>query len=372
MSFRILQADTSTNARTGRLTTSHGAADTPVFMPVGTRGSVKTVSPRELGELKVPIILGNTYHLNVRPGPKVIEAAGGLHQFMSWDKSILTDSGGYQVFSLAKLREITNEGVRFRSHLDGSTMFLGPLEAMELQRCFGSDIAMVFDDCPPYPCSWEAASISLNRTHQWAGQCRQFERAPGQIYFGIIQGSVYQDLREKSVSALVDMGFDGYAIGGLSVGEPVEEMYKVLDWVLPGLPKSLPRYLMGVGTPLQIVNAVSCGVDLFDCVLPTRVGRNGCAYTRHGMEQIKAGRNKQNFNPIEENCECYACQNFTRAYIRHLLNVEEILGLRLLSLHNLYFYSELMNQIKLSIKQNRFAEFRNGFIESYRPTKREE
>ncbi len=367
MVYSILQRDKHTSSRTGIIKTVHGDIVTPAFMPVGTQGSVKSVSPRELDEINASIILSNTYHLNIRPGVEVIRAAGGLHQFMNWNKPILTDSGGYQVFSLAKLRRITDEGVEFQSHLDGSKMFLGPKEAMAIQAVLGSDIAMVFDECPPYPCDHEAASRSLTRTLRWAAQCRTQARAPGQLYFGIIQGSNHRDLRLRAVEETVRMDFDGYAIGGVSVGEPEDVMYAVVDWVAAALPDEKPRYVMGVGTPPQIVAAVAKGIDMFDCVLPTRVGRNGCAYTKDGMLQIKGARYKADFTPIAIDCGCYACRNFTRAYIRHLLNVGEILGLRLLTLHNLFFYESLMATIRERINHGTFAEYKEEFLSRYKP-----
>ena len=301
---------------------------------------------------------------------EIIKAAGGLHQFMNWGRPILTDSGGYQVFSLANLSKITDNGVEFRSHLDGAKMFLGPQEALDIQECLGSDIAMVFDDCPPYPCKKEDAEISLNRTLDWARQSRQSQKSSGQLHFAIVQGSAYKDLRKQSAKTLVNLEFDGYAIGGLSVGEPEEIMYDVIKWVVPELPYEKPRYLMGVGTPPQILRAISMGIDMFDCVLPTRVGRNGCAYTAEGMLQIKGGRYKKDFSPIEKSCSCYACQNFTKAYIRHLLNVGEILGLRLLTLHNLHFYQKLMENARRFITQNRFQSFLEKFLNHYSTPKK--
>ena len=367
MQFSVTHNDTESLARAAWLKTAHGTIETPAFMPVGTRGTVKAVSPRELCELNSAIILCNTYHLWVRPGVESIESAGGLHQFISWDRPILTDSGGYQVFSLSRLRKITAEGVKFQSHLDGSPLFLGPKEAMGIQKALGSDIAMVFDECPPYPCEYNAAVISLDHTLKWAVDCREFDREPSQLYFGIVQGSVYQDLREKCLQALMGMDFDGYALGGLSVGEPEDVMFNVIDWLKHELPENKPRYLMGVGTPPQIVKAVAQGIDMFDCVLPTRVGRNGCAYTAAGMKQIKGGRYKNDSSPIESKCGCYACQNFTKAYIRHLLNVGEILGLRLLTLHNLYFYQKLMEDIRKTINDGTFSAFKQTFLNGYAP-----
>jgi queuine tRNA-ribosyltransferase len=368
MSFQLLSTDSRTAARRGVLTTAHGAIQTPVFMPVGTSATVKAMSPRELGEVGSQIILGNTYHLNLRPGMAVMAAAGGLHKFMGWDGPILTDSGGYQVFSLSKLRKVTPDGVHFQSHIDGSPLFLGPRESMDIQRIIGSDIAMVFDECTPYPATHDQARKSLELTLRWAEISRQQPRAPGQLVFGIVQGGFHQDLRELSARELQRLEFDGYALGGMSVGEPEAEMFAALDWCEPLLPEAQPRYLMGVGTPLQIVEAVARGIDMFDCVLPTRVARNGTAYTRDGSLPVKAGRFKDDFRPIDETCQCYTCRHFSRAYIRHLLNVGEILGARLMTIHNLHFYLALMCQIRDHLEAGTFADFRTEFVERYRRT----
>jgi len=284
---------------------------------------------------------------------------------MAWDGPILTDSGGYQVFSLSALRQISDQGVSFRSHLDGAALFLGPVEAMAIQRALGSDVAMVFDECPPFPCTRDRMAVSLERTRKWAETCRVQPRADGQQIFGIIQGGVYRDFREQAARGILDIGFDGYALGGLSVGEPEAEMFQVLDWVLPRLPDDQPRYLMGVGTPPQIVEAVARGVDMFDCVLPTRMARNGTAFTNGGPVPIKAGRYKNDFRPIDERCSCYACRNFSRAYVRHLLNANEILGSRLMTLHNLHFYLELCRRVRQSIEHGEFEEFRTVFRAVY-------
>ncbi len=372
MSFELSLTDSTSRARRGALVTAHGTIQTPAFMPVGTRGSVKAVSPQELVELQAEIILGNTYHLNLRPGMEIIRAAGGLHRFISWDRPILTDSGGYQVFSLAKLRRLKPHGVEFQSHIDGSPMFLGPREAMGIQRDLGSDIAMVLDECPPHPCTYDEAAASLALTLRWAGDCKEQPRAPGQLVFGIVQGSGYEPLRREAAQALTQIGFDGYAIGGVSVGEPEEMMYQAVEYAEPYLPTDQPRYLMGVGTPPQIVEAVARGVDMFDCVLPTRVGRNGSAFTATGMMQIKAGRFKDDFGPIEEGCGCYACRHFSRAYVRHLVNVDEILGLRLVTLHNLHFYLEMMRRIRQHLEAGSFDEYRREFHRQYVPPRREQ
>ncbi len=356
--FEILARDPASQARRGRLWTAHGPVETPVFMPVGTQGSVKAMSPAELHELDCRILLGNTYHLNDRPGMEVIEAVGGLHAFMGWDKAILTDSGGFQVFSLTRLRKMTPEGVEFRSPTDGATHFLGPREAMAIQRILGSDIAMLFDECPPYPCSREYACQAVERTLAWASLCVQQPRAPGQLYFGIVQGGVHPDLREHCARELVAMNCDGYAIGGVSVGEPDELILSGVDMGVVGLPESKPRYLMGVGGLVQMVEAIARGIDMFDCVLPTRVARNGTAVTRRGRYSVRNASYKMDKQPVEEGCGCYACRNFTRAYIRHLLNVNEILGVRLLTLHNMYCYLELLKEIRSAIEAGRFAQIR--------------
>jgi len=368
--FELLKTDGQTKARLGRLTTAHGVVDTPVFMPVGTQASVKALDPRELLETGTQIILGNTYHLNIRPGLEIIRAAGGLHKFMSWAGPILTDSGGFQVFSLAKIRKIQAHGVEFRSHLDGTLLFLGPKEAMEIQRTLGSDIAMVFDDCPPHTSTPRELRAAVDRTIRWARECREQPRGDGQLVFGIAQGAANAALREECVKALVALEFDGYAIGGVSVGEPEPEMMKAIEITEPWLPANRPRYAMGLGTPAQLVELVARGVDMFDCVLPTRVARNGTAFTRKGSTSIKAGSNKSNFGPIEEGCECYACRHFTRAYLRHLLNVEEILGLRMLSVHNSHMFLKLMADVRRTIADGTFAEFRRDFVANYVPTQK--
>jgi queuine tRNA-ribosyltransferase len=366
--FELRKTDSTCQARLGRITTTRGAIDTPVFMPVGTQASVKALDPRELGEMGTQIILGNTYHLSLRPGLEIITQAGGLHRFMNWSKPILTDSGGFQVFSLAKIRKIKSHGVEFRSHLDGSLLFLGPREAMEFQRILGSDIAMVFDECPPHTCTPAEAESAVDRTLLWAAECRKQERAGGQFVFGIVQGGSRPDLRERCAKALVDLDFDGYAIGGVSVGEPEPEMMRAVEITTPFLPAHKPRYAMGLGTPAQLVELVARGVDMFDCVLPTRVARNGTAFTSKGTVSIKAGFNKSDFAPIEEGCTCYACQNFTRAYLRHLLNVNEILGLRMLSVHNSHMFMKVMDDIRSHLAAGTFGEFRAEFARTYIPT----
>jgi len=368
--FELLKTDSHSKARLGRLTTSRGVVDTPVFMPVGTQGSVKALDPRELREMDTQIILGNTYHLSIRPGVEVIQQAGGLHQFINWPHPILTDSGGFQVFSLAKIRKIKAHGVEFRSHLDGSLLFLGPKEAMEIQRALGSDIAMVFDDCPSHTGGPREKRAAVERTIRWAKECREQPRAPGQQVFGIVQGGCNAALREECARAIVAMDFDGYAIGGVSVGEPESEIFKAVEFTEPFLPSNQPRYAMGLGTPAQLVELVARGVDMFDCVLPTRVARNGTAFTAKGTVSVKAGFNKADFRPIEEGCECFACRHFTRAYLRHLLNVNEILGLRMVSVHNSHMYLKLMVDIRAHLAAGTFATFRREFVAGYVPSRR--
>lgn len=368
--FELLRQDTSSLARLGRLHTAHGVIETPVFMPVGTQASVKALDGRELREMGTQILLGNTYHLNIRPGREIIDAAGGLHRFMNWTGPILTDSGGFQVFSLGKIRKIKEHGVEFRSHLDGTLIFLGPKESMEIQRWLGSDIAMVFDECPPHTATRDEVARAVKRTLIWAEECKIQPRAPGQLVFGIVQGGNHPDLRQRCAEGLQTIGFDGYAIGGVSVGEPEPEMFKAIEMTIPHLPQNQARYAMGLGTPAQLVELVARGVDMFDCVLPTRVARNGTAYTTQGTFSIKGGAVKADFGPIEEGCPCFACQHHTRAYIRHLLNVNEILGLRLVSIHNSHFYLRLMSDLRQHLAAGTFGEFHREFIARYRPTER--
>jgi queuine tRNA-ribosyltransferase len=368
--FELLKNDVHTKARLGTLATAHGIVGTPVFMPVGTQASVKALDPRELCEMGTQIILGNTYHLNIRPGLDVIRAAGGLHRFMNWGLPILTDSGGYQVFSLAKIRKIKPHGVEFNSHLDGSPLFLGPKEAMEIQRVLGSDIAMVFDECPPHDAPAREQRHAVERTIRWARECREQPRAEGQQVFGIVQGGSNAALREECARALVAMDFDGYAIGGVSVGEPEAEMFKAIELAEPFLPAHKARYAMGLGTPAQMLELIARGVDMFDCVLPTRVARNGTAITRRGAFGLKGGGYKADFRPIEEGCECFACKHFTRAYLRHLLNVNEILGLRMVSLHNTHLYLKVMADVRAAIAAGTFADFYREFIANYVPSKK--
>ncbi len=359
--FEIIGRCPGTGARRGRLTTRHGVVETPVFMPVGTRGTVKTMTPMELENLGAEIILGNTYHLFLRPGLKIIGQSGGLHRFCGWNRALLTDSGGFQVFSLAKLRKIMPDGVRFASHIDGSRFFLGPVESMHIQKVLDSDIVMAFDECTPYPATRAQAEKSLSTTLRWERMSFEQELHPGQLRFGIIQGSLYRDLRLHAVQELSLIDFDGYAIGGLSVGEPEEAMFECLDYTAAAMPESKPRYLMGVGAPGQIVEAVARGVDMFDCVMPTRLGRHGSAFVGATTIPVKAGRYADDPTPIDPSCGCYACRNFTKAYIRHLFNVGEILGVRLVTLHNIHYFLTLMRQIRTSIENGTFPELRRRF-----------
>jgi queuine tRNA-ribosyltransferase len=358
--FEIIKTDPATQARVGRLHTAHGIVETPVFMPVGTQATVKALSPAELLSMDCRILLGNTYHLNARPGVEIVQKCGGLHRFMGWPNAILTDSGGYQVFSLAKLRKIGDAGVEFQSHVDGSRHFIGPVEAMAIQRGLGSDIAMVLDECPPYPSEWNYACQAVDRTLAWAALCVRQPRADGQLFFGIVQGGVYADLRQRCAQGLCELGFDGYAIGGVSVGEPDELIMPGVDACVGLLPADRPRYLMGVGEFGQMTEAVARGVDMFDCVIPTRLARHGTAFTRAGRYPLKANACREDQRPIEEGCGCYACRHFTRAYLRHLWNVGEILGIRLLALHNLHRYLEFMRELRQSILDGTFAEFRRA------------
>jgi queuine tRNA-ribosyltransferase len=335
-------------------------------MPVGTQATVKAMSPREMAELDCEILLSNTYHLNDRPGPGLIDQLGGLHRFMGWERAILTDSGGYQVFSLGSLNEISDKGVAFQSHTDGRRHFIGPRESMEIQRRLGSDIAMVFDECPPYPCDKDYACKAVRRTLDWAAICREAPRAESQLVFGIVQGGIHADLRAECAEALVGMDFDGYAVGGVSVGEPDELILRGVDDTVGHLPPEKPRYLMGVGEMAQMVESVARGVDMFDCVIPTRQARNGTVSTRRGRYPVKAALYREDARPLEEGCDCYACRHFTRAYVRHLLNVGEILGLRLITMHNLHCYLNLMKDMRRSIEGGTFAAFRAEFHAGYR------
>ena len=358
MAFEVIHNDTRTKARLGRLETAHGTIETPVFMDVGTQATVKALEPRDLVEAGAQVVLGNTYHLLLRPGPDVIAAAGGLHRFMRWEGPILTDSGGFQVFSLAKMRSISEEGCRFNSHLDGHEFFLGPRESMAMQRVLGSDIAMVFDECLPYPCDRARAEKSVEQTLRWAARSKAEPHAEGQLVFGIVQGGVYDDLRRHAAEELVKIGFDGYAIGGVSVGEPEEAMYQAVEASVPYLPEDKPRYVMGLGVMHQMAECVARGVDMFDCVIPTRVARHGTAITRHGNVAIKAAKWIFDQGPVEEGCDCYCCRNFTRSYIRHLLSADEILGLRLLTIHNVTALNRFMREMREAIQTDTFFDWK--------------
>ena len=352
-------------ARCGRLQLAHGSIDTPAFMPVGTAGAVKTVTPDEVRLSGAQIILGNTFHLGLRPGTEVIETHGGLHRFMGWDGPILTDSGGFQVWSLAADREIHEAGVRFRSPVDGSIVFLGPEESMRIQRALGSDVVMAFDECTAYPASREQASESMLRSLRWARRCRAVALAPGQVLFGIAQGGMYEDLRIESLAGLEEVGFDGYALGGLSVGEPKAEMTRVLETITPVMPAGKPRYLMGVGKPEDLLAGVAAGIDMFDCVLPTRNARNGWLYTVDGIVRLKNAVHRSATGPVEEGCECPTCSRYSRSYLRHLHSVGEMLGARLCTIHNLYFFQSLMRDIRAAVTQDRLAGFARGFLDRY-------
>lgn len=365
ITYELIKQCPHTGARAGRIHTPHGSFDTPIFMPVGTQASVKTLAPEELKEMGAGIILSNNYHLFLRPGSKLVKEAGGLHKFMNWDKAILTDSGGFQVFSLGDLRKISEEGVTFRSHIDGSKKFLSPEIATQSQMDLGADIIMAFDECVPYPADFKYTRESMELTLRWAQRCKDTMTNPNQGLFGIVQGGMYKDLRIECANRLVDMDFPGYAVGGLSVGEPKELMYEMLDITLEHLPQNKARYLMGVGTPDCLVEGVMRGIDMFDCVYPTRVARNGTAMTWNGRLVIKNAQYEHDFHPIDEHCNCYTCRNYSRAYIRHLVRVNEIFGLRLLTIHNLHFLIDFMRQMRQSIMEDRFPEFYRKFTANF-------
>jgi queuine tRNA-ribosyltransferase len=362
LNFQVITESTNTRARLGRVQTPHGIIETPVFMPVGTQATVKTTTPHELEQLGVEIILSNTYHLYLRPGNGIVAEAGGLHKFMSWNRPILTDSGGFQVFSLGPLRTISEEGVQFRSHLDGSKHFISPERSMEIQMDLGADIVMAFDECAPYPAEREYVKKSKDLTTRWANRCLEAHTRDDQALFGIVQGGMYKDLRRESALELLELDFPGYGIGGLSVGEPKEIMYEVLEDLIPIMPKNKPRYLMGVGSPDCLVEGVLRGVDMFDCVWPTRLARHGMVITRQGNMAIRNLPYARDFTPIEEDCTCYACQNFSRGYIRHLLKANEVLGIRLTTIHNIAFLTRLMQEIREAIREDRLQEYSRDFL----------
>ncbi|GEK29807.1 queuine tRNA-ribosyltransferase [Kurthia zopfii] len=364
--YELIKTCKQTGARLGIVHTPHGSFETPAFMPVGTQATVKTMAPEEIKAMGAGIILSNTYHLWLRPGNEIIKEAGGLHKFMNWDRAILTDSGGFQVFSLSDMRKITEEGVHFRNHLNGSKMFLSPEKAMEIQNDLGSDIMMAFDECPPFPATFEYMKASVERTSRWAERCLEAHARPqDQGLFGIVQGGEFEELRKQSAKDLVSMDFPGYAIGGLSVGEPKPIMNRMLEYTTPLLPDNKPRYLMGVGSPDSLIDGSIRGIDMFDCVLPTRIARNGTCMTSQGRVVLKNAKFAKDFTPIDPECDCYTCKNYTKAYIRHLIKADETFGIRLTSTHNLHFLQNLMRQVRQAIQEDRLGDFREEFFEQY-------
>jgi queuine tRNA-ribosyltransferase len=364
--FKVKHVCKQSGARIGELKTPHGIIETPVFMPVGTQATVKGLRPEDLKDLKAQIILSNTYHLFLRPGSEVVKNAGGLHKFMNWDRPILTDSGGFQIFSLSDLRKITDSGVEFRSHLSGEKFFITPEKCMQIQNDLGADIIMAFDECSKAGASYEEAREASDRTTRWVKRCYDVQKNEKQMLFPIIQGNVYKDLREKSLNEVAPYARCGIAVGGLSVGEPKEIMYEILDFLQDKYPENMPRYLMGVGSPDCLIEGIARGIDMMDCVLPTRIARNGTALTKKGKLIIRNAEFKEDLKPIEEGCDCYACKNFTRSYIRHLVNSDEMLGAELLSIHNLRFLTHLTEQIKEAIWQDRLLDFKNEFLSEFR------
>ena len=362
--FDLIKQDSKTSARLGKMITPHGTVQTPVFMPVGTQGTVKSMLPEEIKNCGAEIILGNTYHLYLRPGHETIQKLGGLHRFMNWPYPILTDSGGFQVYSLGALRKITPDGVMFNSHIDGSKHFLSPEKAIEIQEALGSDIMMCLDDCTTYPATLTQTQESLALTVKWANLCRTAKKSVDQALFGIVQGSTYLDLRKQALEQITDLDFDGYAIGGVSVGEPKEIMYEITNLITPLLPVDKPRYLMGVGTPADIVFGVSCGIDMFDCVIPTRCARHGLLFTNSEKIVIKNSRWRECNDPLDETCDCYTCKNYSRAYLRHLYVAGEILAMVLNTIHNVRYYMRLMEQIRAALKEDRFLEFKNDLLKN--------
>ena len=371
VTYELLHIDKTTGARRGIVHTPHGDIQTPIFMPVGTQATVKSMTVEELKENGAQIILSNTYHLYLRPGEKLVKKAGGLHNFMRWDRPILTDCGGFQVFSLSDLRTISEEGVEFKSHLDGSKHFFSPEKVMQIEEDLGADIIMSFDECCPYPSTYEYTKNSMERTTRWAKRCKASHKT-NQALFGIIQGGFYEDLREKSAKDLIELDFPGYAIGGISVGEPKEEFLKMLKFTAPLMPKNKPRYLMGVGSPDYLLEAAMAGIDMCDCVLPTRIARNGTAMTSHGKVVVRNANYAEDFTPLDPECDCYTCRNYTRAYIRHLVKCNEILGVRLLSIHNIKFLTNLMERVRIEIENDNLANFVKDFYKKYGYTKEEE
>jgi queuine tRNA-ribosyltransferase len=368
--FHLLRTDPATAARRGRLQTRHGVVETPIFMPVGTQGTVKALTPVHLKDIGAQIILGNTYHLNLRPGSELVRDLGGLHRFMGWDGPILTDSGGFQVFSLSKLRDIREDGVAFQSHLDGAKLFLGPKEVMGIQSNLGSDIAMVIDECPPWPCERDACAVAVNRSYRWAKQCKEIAVESGFLgrghhVFAIVQGSTFDDLRREAAESLAALDFPGYAVGGVSVGEPEPEMLKQVGATTPFMPRDKPRYTMGLGTPPQLLKMIALGVDMFDCVLPTRVARNGLVFTPDGPINLRNERFRTDASPIVEGLDNYTCRTFTRAYLRHLVQAEEMLAGTLLSLHNLHFYLDLMAQARAHLEAGDYGTWHRAWIARY-------
>ncbi len=362
LKFELLKESGRSKARRGRVSTCHSVIETPVFMPVGTQATVKALLPEQVKEMGAQIILSNTYHLYLRPGHEIIKEAGGLHKFMNWDRSILTDSGGFQVFSLGKLRKISEEGVKFQSHIDGSRHMLTPEKAVEIQTALGSDIMMAFDECAPYPADRNYVKNSLERTTRWLKRCKDAHwNTEQQALFGIMQGGMYKDLRKQSAEEIVELDLPGYSIGGLSVGEPKELMYDIMDDCVDYIPKDKPRYLMGVGSPDCLIEGVARGIDMFDCVLPTRIARNGMVFTSEGKLSIKNKRYERDFTPIDHKCDCYVCKNYSRAYLRHLFKANEILSSMLLSYHNIYYLVNMMKEIRLAIEEDRFEEYRAKF-----------
>ena len=365
VTYELLHIDKNTGARRGIVHTPHGDIQTPVFMPVGTQATVKSMTPEELKQIGAQIILANTYHLYLRPGQDIVKMAGGLHKFMNWDRPILTDSGGFQVFSLGDLRTIAEEGVEFKSHLDGSKLFFSPESVMKTEEDLGADIIMAFDECCPYPSTYEYTKNSMERTTRWAKRCKEAHTTKNQALFGIIQGGFFEDLRKQSAKDLVELDLPGYAIGGISVGEPKEKFIEMLRYTAPLMPENKPRYLMGVGTPDYLIEAALAGIDMCDCVLPTRIARNGTAMTWNGKIVVRNATYEKDFTPLDSECDCYACKNYTRAYIRHLVKTKEILGTRLLSIHNLYFLTKLMERVRIEVENDNLLNFKNEFYKKY-------